>query len=376
MASALVKSGYDVACFGIKAEPRDVADELPYRVWPAERGGHWTDSLPQFFASIQPRALLLPMDAYNALECVTVCRAAGWSGPTVSYVCFDGLPVGRAYLDSQGSCASVWTTSQVGAAYLSKEGIDVAGVAPPGVDRSVFRPLPNRAALRERVGLSGATVVGVFATNTQRKEVARALAGFAQLVESLPDVDLRLYLHCRPQGFWNLAELAQSWGVGDRVLFPTAEDFEEHRGVPTDDGAEAPPPPGSLAGLSYVERLNCCDVLLNVPNSGDMEHVIIEGQACGVPVVNTDDEGVMAEALGEAGLKLPASDVGIGRIGQRLHHVAPARIAHALSVLLSKPDLQDSLRTAGLANAAAHPWSVLEEAACAMVRPYIPARNG
>jgi hypothetical protein len=44
------------------------------------------------------------MDAYNAVECVEAVRAAGYAGPVVSYVVFDGLPVGRHYLDAQRSC--------------------------------------------------------------------------------------------------------------------------------------------------------------------------------------------------------------------------------------------------------------------------------
>ncbi|MFE9098029.1 hypothetical protein [Streptomyces sp. NPDC007264] len=381
IAGALARAGHDVACFGIKARPGDLRPGLPYSVWPAEQGGHWTDTLPEFFATVRPDVLLLNMDAYNALECVEVCARAGWDGPTVSYVCFDGLPVSRTYLEAQRSCAAVWATSRTGAAYLESEGIAVAGHAPPGVDPEEFRPDPDREALRARAGLAGASVVGVFATNTERKQVARAVAGFAAAVRLLPGRDLRLYLHCRPRGHWDLRELADRHDVGGRLIFPSADDFEEHRGVLT-TGTGARSGARKTAGLpslppefSYVDRINVCDVLVNVPHSGDVEQVIIEGQACGVPLLHTDDEAVMSDAVGPGGILLPAADVGTGRIGQRLHHVSAHVIGVALAEVLDDPVRGAALRTAGLANAASYPWSVLENAALAMVGPYASPRE-
>ncbi|WP_055494459.1 hypothetical protein [Streptomyces sp. TP-A0356] len=385
IAGALARAGHAVACFGIKARPDDLRAGLPYSVWPAEQGGHWTDTLPEFFASIHPDVLLLNMDAYNALECVEVCTRAGWHGPTVSYVCFDGLPVSPTHLDAQRSCAAVWATSREGAAYLESEGIAVAGYAPPGVDPEEFRPSADREALRVHAGLTDASVVGVFATNTERKQVARAVAGFAEAVRRLPGRDLRLYLHCRPRGHWNLRELAALHGVGDRLLFPSAGDFEEQRGVLTAGTAAHSGTAGTEgttglpylpADFSYVDRINVCDVLLNVPHSGDVEQVILEGQACGVPLLHTDDEAIMSDAVGTGGILLPAADVGTGRIGQRLHHVSPHVIGVALAELIDDPMRRAALRTAGLANAASYPWSALENAALSMVAPYASPREG
>lgn len=383
IARSLARAGHDVTCFGIKAGPSDVSPGLPYSVWPAERGGHWTETLPEFFATVRPDVLLLNMDAYNALECVEVCRQSGWHGPNVSYVCFDGLPVGRSYLDAQRSCASVWATSRVGAAYLENEGIAVSGYAPPGVALDVFQPAPNREVLRERAGLAEAFLVGVFATNTERKQVARAVAGFAHAARLLPDQDLRLYLHCRPRGHWDLQELADAHGVGDRVLFPSSDGFEESRGVLTGTttahsgpGAGTSDPAVLTPDFSYVDRISVCDALVNIPHSGDVEQVIIEGQACGVPLLHTDDEAIMADAVGPGGIMLPAADVGIGPVGQRLHHVAPQTLGEALFELFGDPVRAAALRAAGLANAAAYPWSVLEDAAQAMVARYVAPREG
>lgn len=366
IAGAIGRDGHDVWCFGIRATPADVAAtaDPAYRIWPADQGGHWTATLARFFATVRPDVLLLNMDAFNAMECLDVCAASGWGGPTVSYVCFDGLPVAREYLDAQRRCTAVWTTSSVAAAYLASEGLEVAGVAPPGVDPGEFQPHPDPEALRSALGLASSTVVGVFGTNTDRKQIPRALAGFVGAVRTRPDLKLRLYLHCRPDGFWRLDEMAQAWGVGDRVLFAGPRGFREHLGTALRNGCDGGVDP---SGLGYIERLSMCHAIVNVPYNGDVEQVIPEAQACGVPLLHTDDEGVMRDALGEGGVGLAAADVGYGRLGQRMHHVDPRNVTAALVDVLGSGDRVDELREAGHRNAARFDWTVLERAACAMV---------
>lgn len=375
IASALVQRGHQVACFGLKAATSDVhASSWDYLIWPADCGGHWTDTLQAFFRGVQPSVLLLNMDAYNAVECVESCRAVGWDGPIVSYVCFDGLPVGRRYLDNLRTCDAVWTTSATGADYLRQNGITVGGVAPPGVDPRIFQPRPHIGRLREQLGLAGTTLVGVFATNTERKQVARVLDALPTVIAELDGRDIRLYLHCRRDGFWQLDELAAALGIDKHVLFASPQPFDEWRGVPT--SATREPAPSKVPvrargvfprGLSYVDRMACCDVIVNVPHCGDVEQVILEAQSCGVPLLHTDDQRVMAEALGAGGLRLAACDVGIGRAGQPLHHVAAADIAAGVVSVMRDPALRGDLRAAGIANAATYGWDALESAAYAMV---------
>lgn len=380
IAGAIASRGADVACFGLRGRAEDTPPGLPYRIWPAEQGGGWTASLSGFFAAVCPNVLLMNMDIYHAAEYVRACRDAGWVGPTVSYVCIDGLPASRPYLDVQRRCAAVWATSRTGAAYLRGEGISVVGIAPPGVDTAVFRPDPCRAELRRRAGLTDATLVGVFGTNVERKQIARAVTGFALATRRLPHLDLRLYVHCRPRGYCDLSRLASELGIRGRVIFPGRSSFDEDRGVPTTTSGgrvtPGPPPVGEPSvtlppDLSYVERINCCDVLVNAPHSGDFEQIILEGQACGVPLIHTDDHGVMAEAFGDAAVKLPAAETRINPAGGLLYYPSPEHIAAALERVITEPQLRTRLRTAGLANAERYPWQVLEDAAYAMTAPYI-----
>jgi glycosyltransferase involved in cell wall biosynthesis len=210
----------------------------------------------------------------------------------------------------------------------------------------------------------------VFGVNSERKQTARVLAALPQIARHLAPARVALYLHCRQVGYWRLEDMARDLGVADMVYFPRASGFDEWRGVP-DSGtssAQAPgsaTPPGQLPdGLSYVERLNLCDLIINVPHSGDIEQVILEAQACGVPLIHTDDHGVMTEAVGPGGILLQATDIGIGRAGEQIRHVATSDIAAAAVEVLTSPARAATLRQAGLANAARYPWSTLSTEIC------------
>ncbi|MGH3943118.1 MAG: hypothetical protein ACRDTG_31750 [Pseudonocardiaceae bacterium] len=374
IAQALHHSGRPVACFGLKARPEDVGEDMQYLVWPAEQGEHWTTSLPGFFAATTPDCLVVNMDAYNAVEVITAARSAGYGGPVVLYVVFDGLPIGTHYLDIQRTCDAIIASSRTAASYLRSQGLEVAGIAPPGVDTEVFRVDPDREALRARTGLADAHVVGVFGVNSERKQTARVLTALPDIQRALAPARAFLYLHCRAVGYWRLADMARDLGVADQVLFPATSEFDEWRGVPTTLSGQVPRPQGNggqaphaPSDLSYVERMNLCDVIVNVPHSGDIEQVILEAQACGVPLIHTDDRGVMAEAVGAAGILLPATDVGIGRAGEQIQHVATADIATAVSRLLRDDAAAADLRQAGLRNATNYPWTVLETEVCKVV---------
>jgi glycosyltransferase involved in cell wall biosynthesis len=374
IAQALHDSGREVACFGLKARPEDGSEDTPYLVWPAEQGDHWTIVLPAFFAATMPECLVVNMDAYNAVEVITAARAAGYEGPVISYVVFDGLPVGSHYLDVQRTCDAVLASSRTAASYLRSNGLQVAGIAPPGVDTDVFRADHDRNALRARAGVAAdARVIGVFGVNSERKQTARVLAALPSIQRELAPARTILYLHCRAVGFWRLADLARDLGVADQVLFPAASAFDEWRGVPTANGGGSRQPVSAdrttelPRDLSYVDRLNLCDVIVNVPHSGDIEQVILEAHACGVPLIHTGDHGVMAEAVGAGGILLPAADTSIGRAGEQIQHVATADIAAAVSGLLRDDAARAALRRAGLLNASRYPWTVLENEVCKVV---------
>jgi glycosyltransferase involved in cell wall biosynthesis len=130
-------------------------------------------------------------------------------------------------------------------------------------------------------------------------------------------------------------------------------------------------------GSLLVPLAGAVDVVVNAPYNGDVEQVILEANACGVPHVHTDDEGVMRDAAGAGAVLLPAADVGTGPLGEARHHVSPARVADELVRLATDASARAGLIARGNANAARFPWSTLEKASLAMVAPFTaPKGNG
>lgn len=326
---ALLAAGHDVACFGFK-DRRDNPARHAYAapIEPIDPFEKWHPKLRAFVAEGRFDVLWIYMDVYNLAETMTALD--GVELPPVSlYAIFDGLPAYRKLLRPLARCRTLLVTTDFAADYLRGEGLAVHGVAPPGVATDLFRPL-DRDRLRREAAIRDGFLVGVFGRNTERKQQPRVLEAVKRLTQTGEMADLIIYFHCARSGYWNLEELACRFGLRDRVLFPDTL-VDETRGIPlrgTGSGSRALNP-GIPAGFGYVERLNICDIVLNVPHSGDFEQILIEAGACGVPVAATDDHGIMRSALGP-GLPLAASEVSLGNAGQLIHFVAVEAIESAI----------------------------------------------
>lgn len=368
-ASALAEAGHDVACFGLKGKADDAADDLPFRVWHIDVASRWDLTLRDFFEQERPDQIVILIDLFNLRQIIDYCQQAAWRGKTIVYLTPDGLPAYDEYVEVLRRADQCVVTTEFCKRYLSGRDIPVWGVAPPGVDGDVFRPLPHRDELRRAAGLADRFVVGVFGRNYERKQQPRVL----QALAALDDPEVVAYFHCQTRGHWNLDEIARELKVTDGVLFAGLE--SEFRGVPYSQdaapaaGAESPAPAARMPPeYGYVERLNCCDLVVNAAHSGDVEHIIMESQSCGVPLAHTDDEGIMAEGMGDGALPLRPIDVGWGRIGERIYMVDPQAIAEAIRLVKQDVGLRRELRRRGFVNVKHYTWSRLREMMVEVVR--------
>jgi len=354
----------------LKGQGRSFNDpDYPFNIWGVDPTIEWSGTLGRFLQDEDPDALFLNMDIFNCKEVNAYRKCADWSGPTIAYVILDGVPAYREYLESAGDADVFMASTLVGAEYLQSCGFSPVIMAPPGVDCSLFRPSRDTRCLRMKAGLEDKFVVGVFGRNTERKQQPRVLIALSHLRQMGKGADVALYFHCKQRGYWKLDEIAQHLGVENSVIF--AEDLlDETSGVPYVSAARSlasgEAPSHNLmrmpADYSYVERLNCCDLVVNVPHCGDFEQVIIESQACGIPIAATDDRGIMAEAIGDGGLLLAAADIGFWKAGQRNFHVSPRSIADAIVSIKESQDLRERLIASGMANAQKYPWDALTDA--------------
>jgi glycosyltransferase involved in cell wall biosynthesis len=306
------------------------------------------------------------MDLYNLREVISYCDAGGWRGPTSALITPDGLPAYDDYVAVLRRLNRCVVTTETCRQYFVSCGIPVSMVAPPGVERDVFKPLVHRDRLRRAAGLADRFVVGVFGRNCERKQQPRVLLALATFADS----EVVVYFHCQKRGHWYLDELAQDLKLTDRVFFADLE--SEVRGVAYLASVTGPQFAWTIGetgaalkmpeSYSYVERLNCCDLIVNPAHSGDVEHIIIESQSCGVPLAHTDDGGIMTEAVGNGGILLRSIDKSWGRMGERIHLVDPEAISEAIRSVKDDLQLRQQLRERGFDNVQQFSWSRLREA--------------
>ncbi len=370
VASALTEAGHNVVCFGLKGSmSTDGASTLPFAIWHIDVRTHWNIALQDFFQQEGIELAVILIDIFNLREIMAYCEAARWQGLTLVYLTPDGIPAYQKYLDPLRGAQRCVVTTHACAQYLRSCGIRVDAIAPPGVDTQTFAPTANRDVLRERAGLENKFVVGVFGRNSERKQQPRVMQALASIRATTEGENVVVYFHCRKRDYWQLDEIARELGIQDHVLFPDRF-VDEARGPASRSRGLAEQRKTGLMDsrkgqmempdhYGYVERISCCDLIVNASHCGDFEHIIIEAQACGVPLAHTNDEGIMAEAVGLGGLLLETIDVSRGRAGQRIFMACPQSIADAILTIKHDPVLANRLRRHGAENARQYPWARL-----------------
>ena len=143
---------------------------------------------------------------------------------------------------------------------------------PHGTDDTIFYPRSRkeaRATLVSRIGRGNGAVsediilIGIFATNTPRKDWPLGIEVCGRLVERGYNIGLLIHTD-RMHGNWNLTELCQGFGLSGRVI-------ESTRPL---DREEMP--------WLYAS----CDVTLGIGSGEGFGMPLAESMAMGVPVVH------------------------------------------------------------------------------------------
>ncbi len=163
---------------------------------------------------------------------------------------------------------------------LKKQALDSYYV-PVGFDTDIYKPDKSH---KFKIGNEGDFIIGIVGNNMgARKNLTGALQAFAAFHNKHPDT--YLYCHTNPDGYRlgdiDLVRLGNALGIQDAVLYPDRTEYDQ--GFYTDD---------------WMSKLyNTFDVFL-LPSKGEGFGLpIIEAQACGVPVIITDNTA-MTELFG------------------------------------------------------------------------------
>lgn len=206
--------------------------------------------------------------------------------PLASWMPIDTERLGdgdKIFLDNSGAIPIAM--SHHGESCLKDAGYDPVYV-PHGIDTSVFAPRADRDELRERAGLSGKFVIGIFAANKDavRKGFFPQFEAFARFRrDHWQDSVLLVHSHVTCPGGLDLRRMADECGISDAVQF--ANQYSALMGLfqPTDMAA----------------WLNMLDVLSNTAMAEGFGLTPLEALACGIPTIVTHGSAMTELALGQ-----------------------------------------------------------------------------
>ncbi|MFK8182347.1 MAG: glycosyltransferase family 4 protein [Phormidesmis sp.] len=199
----------------------------------------------------------------------------------------------------------IWTISRYSrdlshqANNVPKEKFDML---PCVVDGSLFTPGPAPASLTERYHLQNSRVLVTVARlwpGDIYKGVDVTIRALPKIAKNFPNV--KYVVIGRGDDQPRLAELAQSLGVADRVVFA-----------------------GFVPDEALIDHYRLADVYV-MPSKEGFGIVYLEAMACGVPVIAGDDDG-------------SADPVQDGRVGWQVPHRDPDAVAAACIEALSGKD--------------------------------------
>ena len=144
---------------------------------------------------------------------------------------------------------------------------------PHGTDATLFYPRSRkeaRATLLSRIGMGNRPVaddiilIGIFATNTARKDWPLGIEVCGRLVEKGYNIGLLIHTDRMQTTNWNLTELCLGFGMQGRVIESTR--------------------PLEREEMPWLYA--ACDCVLGIASGGGWELPHSEAMACGVPVVH------------------------------------------------------------------------------------------
>ena len=335
-------SGMEVACLGIGYDgwPSDRA-RFPVTLYPSGGGSHGQDTFERVVQEFKPDVVITLAELWMIDWLPShPCRPRfKW----IAYVPLDAAPFYRPWESLLRDMDEVVAMSGFGRRVL-QTGVPSRRIHRiyHGVDPAIFRPLPERAELKNHERFRGKFVIGCVARNQPRKNIPALVQAFAKLSKDIEN--LHLYLHMNP------------CDVGyDLVTL-----LRRHR---LEGKADVSSPDLSLSqalGDEQLNRLYNLFDLMALPTMGEGFGLpIIESLAAGVPVVATDCSACSELVRERGALVRPATTLTMGTnlIEQAIIDVDD--LAAQIEGLVRDPARVREYSAAGLEFARSLSWEVL-----------------
>ncbi|HTH83009.1 MAG TPA: glycosyltransferase family 4 protein [Mucilaginibacter sp.] len=362
LAQGLINSGHTVCCLAI-GEGENVLEGHTFKIyqvdWPKAHSG-----LVALINDERPDVILINFDINATSYFINFCKTAGWQGKVFAHIVMDGFPVYENLLHTMRGIDGIIVPTKKSKQYLKANGIKKVYYATHGVDRNEFISLVNKKHIRSKLGikkdLTRFFIIGVFAKNEERKQLPKILLALHHLVFKLKQKNILLYLHTQTKPAinkgWDLEFIVSHLNLNAHVIF-TAKKFEQDRGIDKYSGF------GSSSHdqkqLNYIERINMCDLIVNIPFSGGFELCNIEAQACGVPLITINDSGNIKEVVGESAVLIEPAMKSIWGNGAWICLINELELADKILEIKNNDVLRQSVIEKGFANSKKFSWDKL-----------------
>jgi len=287
--------GLQVACSGMGYDGWPYEKKsFPAVIYPSASGAHGQDTFERVIQEFKPDVVITLAELWM-IDWMPKhpCRPRfKW----IAYVPLDAAPFYSPWEPLLRDMDEVVAMSDFG------QGVLQAGVPARrihriyhGVDTQVFRPLPERATLKQHERFRGKFVVGCVARNQPRKNIPALVEAFARLSQRIEDV--HLYLHMNP------------CDVGyDLVTLLRRHRLEGKADISSPDLTLTQ----ALGDAELNHLYNLFDVMA-LPTMGEGFGLpIIESLAAGVPVVATDCSACTELVQGRGALVRPITKLTMG----------------------------------------------------------------
>ncbi len=271
---------YDVHVLGINyfGDPH----KFNYKIYPAPAGGDLfgINRVKPLMSSIKPHIICMINDPWAVKEYLSEMEGPVGRLPDgteifphkVAYMPIDALNIKKDFIQSLAPLNSTIFYTEFGKQQAQLAGLQNEGVhvIPHGIDVSEFMPMTvakARAQLNELP--NDLFIVGCINRNQPRKRLDLAIQYFAEFAKDKPD-NVKFYYHGALQDSgWDLLQLADYYGIGDRMII-TSPHMTTSQGVPRDK-------------LKYI--YGSFDVQISTTLGEGWGLTQMEGMACRVPQI-------------------------------------------------------------------------------------------
>jgi glycosyltransferase involved in cell wall biosynthesis len=224
----------------------------------------------------------------------------------------DSAPQQEDWIDMFHNADSVLAYSHFGKEVLEEESnnnIKVSGIASPGVDLEIFRPVSDKKALRRQIGFDeNANIIGTIMRNQTRKLYPDLFQAFRKFIDICYEKDRKdladntyLYAHCSyPDAGWEIPQLLKEHEISHKVLFTYichqcknvfCNFFRGPRSVCHNCNSINATLPNTVVGLTAEQLssvLNMFDVYVQYAICEGFGMPQVEAAACGLPLMSVN----------------------------------------------------------------------------------------